>query len=87
MSKYDYTMLKLAKMVSEIIAHRQKISKIDAYVRFMKSETGKMLFDESEYLWHNGPDYIAEEYRREMYFKRHKKAMPTMASENTNEAM
>lgn len=74
MSQYDYTMLKLAKMVSEIIARRQKISKIEAYMRFMKSETGKMLFDESTDMWHNGPDYIAEEYRRERYFKHHKKA-------------
>ena len=39
MSQYDYTMLKLAKMVSEVIARRHKISKIEAYVRFMKSET------------------------------------------------
>ena len=63
MSQYDYTMLKLAKMLSEVIARRHKISKIEAYVRFMKSETGKMLFNESTDMWHNGPDYIAEEYR------------------------
>ena len=79
MSQYDYTMLKLAKMVSEIIARRQKISKIEANVRFMKSETAKMLFNESTDMWHNGPDYIAEEYRREMYFKHHKKALPIKA--------
>ena len=64
MSQYDYTMLKLAKMVSEIIARRQKNLKIEGYVRFMKSETRKMLFNESTDMWHNGPDYIAEEYLR-----------------------
>lgn len=72
MSEYDYTMLKLAVMASENIARKQKISKLKAFLKLMKSQTGEMLFDPSTDLWMNGPDYIADEYKREMDFKRHK---------------
>ena len=65
MSENEYTMELLAAMASEIIAKRQKISKVKAFMRFMKSKTAEMLFDESTYMWMNGPDYIADEYRRE----------------------
>lgn len=64
-SKYEYTMELLAAMAAEIIARRQKISKIRAFDRFMRSKTADMLFDDSFDLWMNGPDYIAEEYKRE----------------------
>jgi len=74
-SEFDYTMLKLAGMTSEIIAHRQKISRINAFLKFMKSNTAEMLFDSSFDMWMNGPDYIADEYKREMYYKRHKMPM------------
>lgn len=75
MSEYESTMLKLAQMVSVNIARQQKISRINAFLKFMQSKTGAMLFDESTDMWMNGPDYIADEYRRECYFKRHKKPM------------
>jgi len=75
MSEYDNTMLKLAGMASKIIAHRQKISRLKAFMKFMKSETADMLFDSTYDLWMNGPDYIADEYKREMYYKRYKKPM------------
>ena len=65
MSENEYTMELLAAMASEIIAKRQKISKVKAFMRFMKSKTAEMLFDESTYMWMNGPDYIADEYRKE----------------------
>ncbi|MBQ9340950.1 MAG: hypothetical protein IJT81_01140 [Lachnospiraceae bacterium] len=65
MSKYEYTMELLAMMASVNIARRQKISRMKAFSKFIKSETGKMLFDESTDMWMNGPDYIADEYRRE----------------------
>lgn len=29
-----------------------------------------MLFDEQTGMWLNGPDYLADEYKREMYFNR-----------------
>jgi hypothetical protein len=36
----------------------------------MRSKTGEMLFDDSLDLWMSGPDYIADEYRRELQAKR-----------------
>ena len=65
MSENEYTMELLAAMVASDIARRQKTSKVKAFMRFMKSQTAKMLFDESTCMWMNGPDYIADEYRRE----------------------
>ena len=72
MGEYENTMLKLAGMASTVIARRQKISRLQAFLKLMKSKTGEMLFDETDDMWMNGPDYIADEYRREMYFRRHK---------------
>ena len=69
MSEYDYTMLKLAGMAAEKIAIEQKIPKLDAFLKFMKSKTGEMLFDESTDMWLNGPDYIADEYNREIIYR------------------
>ena len=68
-SENDYTIELLAAMATENIAKQQKISKTKAFARFMRSKTAEMLFDETTYLWMNGPDYIADEYRRE---KRHR---------------
>lgn len=65
-SKYEYTMQLLAAMASQNIAKRQKISREKAFFRFMRSKTGQMLFDEGTDMWMNGPDYIADEYRREI---------------------
>lgn len=68
-SKYEYSMELLAAMASANIAREKKISKTKAFFRLMKSQTGQMLFDESTDMWMNGPDYIADEYRREMAAK------------------
>ena len=68
-SKYEYTMQLLAAMASINIAREQKISRTKAFFRFMKSQTAAMLFDESTDMWMNGPDYIADEYRRERLAK------------------
>jgi hypothetical protein len=65
MSENEYSMELLAAMASMNIARRQKISKTKAFTRFMKSKTAEMLFDETTGMWMNGPDYIADEYRRE----------------------
>lgn len=64
-SENEYTMELLAAMAAENLARKQKISKIKAFTRFMNSKTAEMLFDESTYMWMNGPDYIANEYRLE----------------------
>lgn len=60
----------LTAMTASVIAKRQGISKIRAFDKFIKSETARMLFDESIGLWLNGPDYLADEYKREIYYKR-----------------
>lgn len=65
-SKYEYTMELLAAMAAMNIAREKKISRTQAFFRFMKSQTADMLFDERTDMWMNGPDYIADEYRREM---------------------
>ena len=64
----------LAAMASINIARQQKVSRKKAFFKFKKSQTGEMLFDESSDLWMNGPDYIADEYRREMRARRKSKA-------------
>lgn len=68
-SKYEYTMELLAAMASMNLAKEKKISRTEAFFIFMKSETADMLFDEDTDMWMNGPDYIADEYRREMAAK------------------
>lgn len=72
-SKYEYSMELLAAMASANIAREKKIAKTKAFFQFVKSQTGQMLFDESTDMWMNGPDYIADEYRREMAAKKKKK--------------
>ena len=71
-SKYEYTMQLLAAMASMNLAKEKKISRTKAFFMFMKSETADMLFDERTDMWMNGPDYIADEYRREMKAKKHR---------------
>lgn len=44
--------------------------KCSAFDKFIKSETARMLFDEQTGMWLNGPDYLTDEHKREMYFKR-----------------
>ena len=74
-SKYEYTMQLLAGMASINIARQKKISRNEAFFRLMSSKTGEMLFDESTDMWMNGPDYIADEYRREMAAKKRRKSV------------
>ena len=68
-SKYEFSMELLAAMACKTIAERHKLSRGQAFDRFIKSQTGKMLFDESTAFWCNGPDYIADEHDREMMAK------------------
>lgn len=68
-SEYEFTMELLSAMAAETIARNQKIAKIKAFDRFMRSETAVLLFDEESGLWQNGPDYIADEYQAEQRAK------------------
>ncbi|MBR5867156.1 MAG: hypothetical protein IKZ04_04515 [Spirochaetaceae bacterium] len=68
-SKYEYTMELLAAMTASVIAKHHNISEIDAFDRFMQTETANMLFDDELTFWWNGPDYIANEYEQELASK------------------
>ncbi len=63
--RYEYTMQLLAAMASINIARQQKISRNKAFFKFMRSKTAQLLFDPELDFWMNGPDYIADEYRKE----------------------
>ncbi len=66
LSQYEYSMELLTAMVCKNIAKWKNISWVKAFDEFIKSSTAKMLFDEKTAFWCNGPDYIADEYRREI---------------------
>ena len=53
-------------MAGKSIAEQKKIPQIKAFDSFIKSKTANILFDERTAFWCNGPDYIADEYYREM---------------------
>lgn len=54
-----------AMMAVEQISERQHIPKNDALISFMKSNTGKMLYDDETKLWRDGPSSVTEEYLTE----------------------
>ena len=45
-SRFEYSMELLAAMTAKEIARRQNISNIEAFDKFIQSETANMLFDE-----------------------------------------
>lgn len=65
-NKYEYTMELLSAMTASEIAKRNNISKLQAFDKFIQSKTADMLFDEKLSFWWNGPDYLADEYEKEM---------------------
>lgn len=72
-SKFEFSKILLATMASENIANRQKISKIKAFSRLIKSKSAELLFDESSGMWLNSSNYVADEYRREKNRRRNNK--------------
>ncbi len=54
-----------ALMAVEKIAKNLQRPQEDVLVDFMESNTAKMLYDDSNKLWWDGPDAIAEEFERE----------------------
>lgn len=71
-SKYEYSMEILTAMTASVLAERQQISPLEAFDKFIQSETAALVFDEDSLFWWNGPDYLADEYEREM-----KKILPS----------
>ena len=66
LGKYEYSMELLTAMVCKTIAEQKNMSLVNAFDSFIKSKTAKMLFDARTAFWCNGPDYIADEYNREI---------------------
>ena len=54
-----------ALMAVEKIAKDFQRPEEDVLVEFMESNTAKMLYDDSNKLWWDGPDAAAEEFERE----------------------
>lgn len=54
-----------ALMAIEKLAQSSQKSQEDILVDFMQSNTAKMLYDDSNKLWWDGPDATAEEFERE----------------------
>ena len=63
--KILFSMDLTALMAIEKIAKESQRSPEDVLVDFMKSNTAKMLYDDSNKLWWDGPDAPAEEFKRE----------------------
>lgn len=63
--KTQFAMDLTAMMAVEKIAEDLQRPQEDVLVDFMKSNTAKMLYDDSNKLWWDGPDAIAEEFERE----------------------
>ena len=53
-----------ALMAVEKIAKDSQRPEEDVLVEFMESNTAKMLYDDSNKLWWDGPDATAEEFER-----------------------
>ena len=54
-----------AMMAVEKIAKDKQRPQEDVLVDFMESNTAKMLYDDSNKLWWDGPDATAEEFKQE----------------------
>jgi len=55
-----------AMMAVEKIAKDMQRPQEEVLVDFMESNTAKMLYDDSNKLWWDGPDATAEEYENEL---------------------
>lgn len=52
-----------AKMAVEQLAQETKLPQEELLLEFMKSNTAKMLYDDSTKLWWDGPSAVAEEFK------------------------
>ena len=64
--KKDYTIDLLITMVTDEIAEETGRDRKEILIDFLRSKTGKALYDEKTKLWCNGPSYIAELYMEEL---------------------
>lgn len=64
--KMDFTIDLLITMVVEELSETTGESQQILLEKFLKSSTGKLLYDASSKLWWNGPSYIADMYLEEI---------------------
>ncbi len=65
--KMDYTIDLLISMTVEEIAEMTGKECKDVLPEFLRSKTGRALYDEENRLWWNGPTYLAELYNEEIH--------------------
>lgn len=70
-----------AKMVVEQLAQETKLPQEELLLEFMKSNTAKMLYDDSTKLWWDGPSAVAEEFKSQ---RKEEKAMNKPKFETPN---
>lgn len=56
----------VAKMAVEQLANEQNKNIEEVLISFMKSNTGRMVYDDSTKLWWDGPSAVVQEYKNEM---------------------
>ena len=56
----------VAKMAVEQLAKEQNKNIEKVLISFMKSNTGRMVYDDSTKLWWDGPSAVVQEYKNEM---------------------
>ena len=64
--KMNYTIDLLITMVTDEIAEETGKDRNEVLTDFLRSKTGKALYDEKPKLWCTGPAYIAELYMEEL---------------------
>ncbi|MDO4962303.1 MAG: hypothetical protein Q4E57_10725 [Eubacteriales bacterium] len=69
--KIDFTIDLLITMVVEELSETTKESRQTLLNDFLKSKTGRLLYDKSSKLWWNGPSYIADMYLEEKGYEKH----------------
>lgn len=56
----------VTKMAVEQLAKEQNRNIEEVLISFMKSNTGRMVYDDSTKLWWDGPSSVVQEYKTEM---------------------
>lgn len=57
----------MVTLVVEELVNDLKLDPTTTLKDFVASKTGALLYDESSKLWWNGPSYIANMYKKEMF--------------------
>lgn len=64
--KINFSMNLTTLMAVEKLAKEQNTNTEEVLISFMKSNTGRMVYDDSTKLWWDGPVAVAQEYKNEM---------------------